>query len=608
MCGIVGYIGSGKAEKAILKGLEKLEYRGYDSAGIALIEKEGLFACKSKGRMQALTEKLRAHSLEGSVGIGHTRWATHGAPSDINSHPHLNQKKTLAVVHNGIVENYIELKEELIKLGYIFLSETDTEVIVHLIDRYYEGDLLKAVRRAARDLRGAYALGVISSEHPDEIVAVRMESPLVVGIGKGESLLASDIPALLEYTNQVLFIENGEFVRLQANCVTLFDAEGEEVSRELFEVDWDIEAASKGGYEHFTLKEIMEQPRAIEQTLGRRLDGEGRLVLEQVKLTEKDLAEIRKICMVGCGSAYHAGLVGSVLFERWADIRVENDIASEFRYKDPRIGEHTLMIAISQSGETADTLAAVKEAKRKGARILSITNVVGSSITRISDDVVYTWAGPEIGVCSTKAYTTQLLAVYMLALHLGKLKKTLTEDMYLSMIELLSRLPKQAEHMLLETERYQKTAARIRDARSIFYIGRGLDRYTALEGALKLKEISYIHTEAFAAGELKHGTIALIEEGTPVIVVCTQRELYEKTLSNVQEVRARGAYVIGILPKNLQEETGLFDEVMLLEETSDVLAPILAAIPTQLIAYHTAALMGNDVDKPRNLAKSVTVE
>lgn len=608
MCGIVGYIGKGKADVAILNGLEKLEYRGYDSAGIAVIEKGGLFSCKSRGRLQALKEKLKETSLEGRVGIGHTRWATHGAPSDLNSHPHLNQKQTLAVVHNGIIENYISLKEELTELGYTFLSETDTEVIVHLIDRYYEGDLLQAVRRAVDRLRGAYAIGVISADNPEEIIAVRMESPLVVGIGEEECLLASDIPALLEYTNRVLFIENGELVRLCREGARIYSGQGEEIAREVFTVDWDIESASKGGYEHFTLKEIMEQPQAIEQTLGSRMNEEGKLVLDQVKLTESELDEIRKICIVGCGSAYHAGLVGSVLFERWADIRVETDIASEFRYRNPRIGEHTLMIAVSQSGETADTLAAVKEAKRRGARILSVTNVVGSSITRISDDVLYTWAGPEIGVCSTKAYTTQLLAMYMLALHFGKLKKTVSEDLYLSMVEVLSRLPRQAERILQDTENYRRMAEVLRGAKSIFYIGRGLDRYTALEGALKLKEISYIHTEAFAAGELKHGTIALIEEGTPVIALCTQRELYEKMLSNVQEVRARGAYVIGILPKNLSEEAGFFDERIPLEETSDIIMPILAAIPTQLIAYHTADLMGNDVDKPRNLAKSVTVE
>lgn len=608
MCGIVGYIGKRQAQEVILQGLEKLEYRGYDSAGIAVVEGGKLSAHKFKGRLSVLEDYLNGKPLHAHLGIGHTRWATHGAPSDINSHPHLNQENTIAVVHNGIIENYMELKEELIQKGYEFKSETDTEIIAHTIDSLYEGDLLEAVNKARAIFRGAYAIGVICSQNPDEMVAVRMESPLVVGLGEGENFIASDIPALLKYTNKVHFIDNGETVHLTKDKITIYNETGQEVSKEVFSVNWDVESASKGGYDHYTLKEIFEQPEGIRNTLMRRLDKEGKIKLDDVKLTKEDLAKITKVYIVGCGTAYHAGLIGRYAIEKLAKIPVETDIASEFRYRDPFVDENTLLIVISQSGETADTLAAIRSAKKKGARILSVTNVVGSSVARESDDVFYTWAGPEIGVCSTKAYTTQLTALYMIALNMALTKGTVEEATYMDHIEKLKTLPESVAKVLEDVSQYQQIADQIQDAKSIFYIGRGLDYQTAMEGALKLKEISYIHTEAFAAGELKHGTIALIEEGTPVVAIGTQADLHEKMLSNIQEVKARGAYVIGIFPESMKAQQTFANQAIWLPEVDDFFAPILSTVPTQLIAYYTSVIKGNDVDKPRNLAKSVTVE
>lgn len=608
MCGIVGYVGNKNAQEVILQGLEKLEYRGYDSSGIAINGKGHIEYKKLKGRLSVLEDYLKEIPLVGNVGIGHTRWATHGAPSDVNSHPHLNEKETIAVVHNGIIENYSVLKEELIKKGYKFKSETDTEVVAHLLDSLYDGDLLSTVFKAIEKLRGAYALGVISSNNPDELVAVRKESPLVVGVGKGENFIASDIPALLKYTKDVYFLENGEIVYLTKDNVKIYDENRNEVKRDIFTVDWDVEAASKGGYDHFMLKEIYEQPGAIKETLLRRLDENGRIVLDDIKLTKEDLDKISKVYIVACGTAYHAGLVGRYAIEKFAKIPVEPDVASEFRYREPFIDENTLLIAVSQSGETADTLAAIREAKNKGARILSITNVLGSSVARESDDVFYTWAGPEIAVASTKAYTTQLVALYMVALHMAIIKESITEDYYFEIIEKMKELPEKVEEILKKSNEIKEIAEIIKDKNSAFYIGRGLDYQTSMEGALKLKEISYIHTEAFAAGELKHGTIALIEKETPVIAVASQDYLYEKMVSNIQEVKARGAYTIAIVKEGLDKSLNHADETIYIPEVDNILAPVLTVVPTQLLAYYTSVIKGNDVDKPRNLAKSVTVE
>ncbi len=608
MCGIVGYVGKKNAQEVILQGLEKLEYRGYDSAGIAIVEDGVIKSEKFKGRLAVLSDFLEANPIKGSLGIGHTRWATHGAPSDENSHPHLNADNTIAVVHNGIIENYVSLKEDLIAKGYKFKSQTDTEVIVHLLDSLYEGNLLEAVNKLTSIIRGAYAIGVVCSKSPNEMVAVRNESPLIVGLGQDENFIASDIPALLKYTRDVCILENGETVHLTPEKVTIYSPDKKEVKRDKFTVDWDVESASKGGYDHFMLKEIHEQPTAIKDTLLRRLDENGKIKLDDIKLTKEDLEKISKVYIVACGTAYNAGLVGRYAIEKFAQIPVEPDIASEFRYREPFIDQNTLLIVISQSGETLDTLAAIREAKRKGARILSVTNVVGSSVARESDDVFYTWAGPEIAVASTKAYTTQMTALYMIALDLALTKGTITEEFYFDMIEKMKVLPAKVEKILENYEDIKQVAKEIKDKHSAFYLGRGLDYQTAMEGALKLKEISYIHTEAFAAGELKHGTIALIEEGTPVIAIASQERLYEKMLSNIQEVKARGAYVIAIANENRKEIEAQADRVIYVPEVDDILAPVLTAVPTQLIAYYTSLIKGNDVDKPRNLAKSVTVE
>ncbi|WP_352407583.1 glutamine--fructose-6-phosphate transaminase (isomerizing) [Acetoanaerobium noterae] len=608
MCGIVGYVGKKNAQEVILQGLEKLEYRGYDSAGIAIVEDGVIKSEKFKGRLSVLSDFLEANPIKGSLGIGHTRWATHGAPSDENSHPHLNKDNTIAVVHNGIIENYVSLKEDLIAKGYKFKSQTDTEVIVHLLDSLYEGNLLEAVNKLTSIIRGAYAIGVVCSKSPNEMVAVRNESPLIVGLGQDENFIASDIPALLKYTRDVCILENGETVHLTPEKVTIYSPDKKEVKRDKFTVDWDVESASKGGYDHFMLKEIHEQPTAIKDTLLRRLDENGKIKLDDIKLTKEDLEKISKVYIVACGTAYNAGLVGRYAIEKFAQIPVEPDIASEFRYREPFIDQNTLLIVISQSGETLDTLAAIREAKRKGARILSVTNVVGSSVARESDDVFYTWAGPEIAVASTKAYTTQMTALYMIALDLALTKGTITEEFYFDMIEKMKELPAKVEKILENYEDIKQVAKEIKDNHSAFYLGRGLDYQTAMEGALKLKEISYIHTEAFAAGELKHGTIALIEEGTPVIAIASQERLYEKMLSNIQEVKARGAYVIAIANENRKEIEAQANRVIYVPEVDDILAPVLTAVPTQLIAYYTSLIKGNDVDKPRNLAKSVTVE
>ncbi|MDS6210772.1 glutamine--fructose-6-phosphate transaminase (isomerizing) [Clostridioides difficile] len=610
MCGIVGYLGSRKAAEVIVEGLSKLEYRGYDSAGVAVNssnEKE-LNIRKFKGRLSVLAEDLEKNPIDGNLGIGHTRWATHGEPSDVNSHPHFNQAKTIAVVHNGIIENYMEIKEELISEGVKFESQTDTEVIAHLVDKYYEGNLLDAVYKTISKLRGAYALGVICKEHGNELVAVRKDSPLVVGVGEGENFIASDIPALLKYTRDVYFLENGEVVHLKDENVTVYDSNRNLVEKEVFHVTWDVEAASKGGYDYFMSKEIHEQPTGVRETLERRLDDNGNIILDSINISKEDLEKINKVYIVACGTAYNAGLLGKYAIEKFVNIPVITDIASEFRYSDPFVDENSLVILVSQSGETADTLAVLRDSKAKGARILSITNVVGSSIARESDDVFYTWAGPEVAVASTKAYTTQITSLYMIALDFAIKKGTITREFYDSMISKMKEIPSKIQEILDNEEYIKEVAKTVVSSEHAFYLGRGIDYSLAMEGSLKLKEISYIHAEAFAAGELKHGTIALIEKGTPVIAIATQEKLFEKMVSNMEEVRTRGAYVVAIAQSHNKDVEKAADKIIYIPNSDDILSPILAVVPMQLLAYHVSVLRGCDVDKPRNLAKSVTVE
>ncbi len=609
MCGIVGYLGNRQATEVLVEGLSKLEYRGYDSAGVAVNVGNELEIRKFKGRLAILAEDLENNPINGGLGIGHTRWATHGEPSDVNSHPHFNMAKTIAVVHNGIIENYMELREELQAEGVVFLSQTDTEVVAHLLDKFYEGNLLDAVYKATEKLRGAYALGVICKDNNNELVAVRKDSPLIVGIGEDENFIASDIPAILKYTRNVYFLENDEYVHIQGSNVTILDENRNVVEKELNEITWDVEAASKAGYDHFMLKEIYEQPSGDKETLIRRLNSDGEIQLDDIKMTNEDLEKINRVYIVACGTAYHAGLVGKFAIEKFAHIPVITDIASEFRYRDPFIDDKTLLILVSQSGETADTLASLRYAKEKGARILSVTNVVGSSIARESDDVFYTWAGPEISVASTKAYTTQLVSFYMIALDFAIKKGTISREYYNEMIEKLKDMPELVSKALeQETHIKEDVAKELKNATSAFYLGRGLDYNLAMEGALKIKEISYIHAEAFAAGELKHGTIALIEEGTPVIAIATQEELFEKMVSNMQEVKARGAYVIAVAQEHNKEVEKAADKVIYIPNVDDILSSILTVLPLQLLSYYVAVQRGCDVDKPRNLAKSVTVE
>ncbi|NFR24445.1 glutamine--fructose-6-phosphate transaminase (isomerizing) [Clostridium sporogenes] len=608
MCGIVGYVGFRKASDVIVDGLTKLEYRGYDSAGIAVNDGKEIEFQKYKGRLNVLSENLESKPMEGTIGIGHTRWATHGVPSDVNSHPHLNMDETIAVVHNGIIENYMEIKEWLISEGVKFKSETDTEVIAHLVDHYYEGDLLQAVFKTIKKLRGAYALGVVCKDNPEQLVAVRKDSPLIVGIGENENFIASDVPAILKYTRDVYFLDNGEVVTLEKNKVTIYNEKEEKITKEPFHVMWDVEAASKGGHDHFMIKEINEQPNGIKETLVRRLDEDGKIRLDDIKLTKEDLDEINKIYIVACGTAYNAGITGRYAIERFAKIAVETDVASEFRYRNPFIDDKTLIIVVSQSGETADTLAVVREGKEKGARVLAITNVVGSSIAREADDVFYTWAGPEVAVASTKAYTTQLVALYMIALDMGIKRGTITEKFYNDIINELKLIPEKVQKILDQHDEIKEIAKEIKDNEHAFYIGRGLDYNLSLEGSLKIKEISYMHAEAFAAGELKHGTIALIEENTPVVATMTQTDLFEKSISNIKEVKSRGAHVIAITQEGNKEAEQVGDRVIYIPRTNDILQSIIAVVPHQLLAYYVAILKDRDVDKPRNLAKSVTVE
>lgn len=609
MCGIVGYVGEGRAKEVIIEGLKRLEYRGYDSAGIALNINNRIEVRKHVGEIRNLEKLIGDDEFDSNIGIGHTRWATHGAPSDINAHPHVNQDSTVAVVHNGIIENFVELREMLIEdYGVEFKSETDTEVIAHLVGIYNKGDLVDAVYKATAKMRGAYAIAVVSSADPDRIVAVRKDAPLVAGIGKGCNFIASDIPALLKYVREVYLIENDETVVLDKDSISIYDENRNPVKRDVFHVTWDSDAAEKDGYEHFMLKEIHEQPKGIAETLNRRLDENGEIKLDGIEISKEELENINRIYIVACGTAYHAGLVGKTLIEKYVGIPVEVDVASEFRYRDPFVDDKTLFIAVSQSGETLDTLAALREAKRKGARVLSVVNVVGSSVARESDDVFYTWAGPEIAVASTKAYTTQLVSMYLIALHMGRKKGSVDDATLEAVIGELRELPDKIEYILTKEKDIEKIAKKIYKNNSVFYIGRGVDCAVAYEGSLKLKEISYINSFAIAAGELKHGTIALMEPGTLVVSLATQDKLFEKMISNIEEVQARGAYILGIAKINNREIEKHSDETIYIPNCMDDVTPVLAVVPLQLLAYHIAKLRGCNIDKPKNLAKSVTVE
>lgn len=611
MCGIVGYTGRDNARDIIIDGLKKLEYRGYDSAGIALLMDGKINIRKHVGGIENLENLIVGENLYSHTGIGHTRWATHGAPSDINAHPHVSEDGRVAIVHNGIIENYVELKEELIShYGVHFKSETDSEVVAHLIGLYMkESDCLEdAVYKAMGRMRGAYAIVAISADDPDKLVAVRKDAPLIAGLGKGSNFIASDIPALLKYVKEIYLIENGEMVVVTPDSVKIFDENRTPVKREVFHVTWDVDAAEKEGYEHFMLKEIFEQPKGISETINRRLDEKGMIKLDGISLTREELNRFSKIYIVACGTAYHAGLVGKTIIEKFAKIPVEVDVASEFRYRDPLVDENTLFIAISQSGETLDTLAALREAKRKGARILSVVNVVGSSVARESDDVFYTWAGPEIAVASTKAYTTQLTCMYLLGLYMGLERGTITEEFYRDFIGELSVIPEKLEGYLKKIGEIEALAKILYNRDQVFFIGRGLDSSIAYEGSLKLKEISYINSFAIAAGELKHGTIALMEPGTLVLALATQDFLYEKMISNIQEIKARGAHVLSIAKEGNRAIEAQSNEVIYIPPCRDELTPLLSVVPLQLFSYFVAKERGCNIDKPKNLAKSVTVE
>lgn len=609
MCGIVGYVGSKQAAPILLDGLSKLEYRGYDSAGIAVIDNDKIDLKKAKGRLAVLSEKIDGGAaMHGTVGIGHTRWATHGEPSDVNSHPHLSMSGRFAVVHNGIIENYISLKKKLISKGFEFVSETDTEVIAHLFEYYYKGDIVDAMIKVIERVEGSYALGVLCSDFPDRFVAVRKASPMIVGLGEGENFIASDVTAILKHTRNVYYLEDNEIVVLKRDNVTVYNMDKEEVEKEVFVVNWDVSAAEKGGYEHFMMKEMEEQPKALRDTISPRIK-DGKIVLDDISLTTEDIKKIRKIFIVACGSAYHVGFVGKYIIEKMCRIPVEVQVASEFRYCDPLVGKDDLVIVISQSGETADTLAGLKEAKNHGARILSIVNVVGSAIANASDDVIYTWAGPEIAVATTKAYSTQLAVMYLISLYMADKLGMVTSGEYAKYLRDIEDLPEKVKEILEHKDNIQYLASLFYSSHSIFFIGRNLDYAVSLEGSLKLKEISYIHSEAYAAGELKHGTISLIEEGTLVVALATGNDLFDKTISNVKEVKARGAVVMGLTTREHYDDMAdVCDHVVIIPDSDEFTLPSLAVVPLQLFGYYVASLKGCDIDKPRNLAKSVTVE
>lgn len=612
MCGIVGYIGGNEAAKFLIDGLTKLEYRGYDSAGIAVYNGENIRVEKSEGKLANLKAKIAGDTPAGNIGIGHTRWATHGGPSDVNSHPHTDCNGDFAVVHNGIIENYLTLKEGLMERGHVFKSETDTEVVAHLMEEAYEacgGNFKDAVKYVLKQISGSYSLVFLSRRDPDMLICTKQDNPLVIGLGSGENFIASDIPAIINHTRRTYIIADGEIAFVKKDSIWVENRNGEPITKKVFEVNWNAEAAEKGGYEHFMLKEIHEQAKAIRNTLTKRIAQDSScIVLDELKWTPEFLGSFKKVFIVACGTAYHAGLVGKYYIEKLARIPVECDIASEFRYRQPIIDDQTLTIVVSQSGETSDTLAALKEAKRLGSHTLAVTNVVGSSVAREADQTIYTWAGPEIAVASTKAYTTQLIVMLMLALYMAQLKKSVEADRLKEIITGLRNIPAQINETLEDTEPIKMFAVKYANVENAFFIGRLLDYYVALEGSLKLKEISYIHAEAYAAGELKHGPLALIMPGVPIVAIATQKSVYEKTVSNIKEMKARGAVVIGISSQQDKELVKYVDYVIRVPEADELLNPLLTVIPLQLLAYYVAIARGNDVDKPRNLAKSVTVE
>ena len=608
MCGIVGYIGTKQAAPIILDGLNKLEYRGYDSSGMAVYDGNKINITKSVGRLKVLENLTHGgETMPGICGIGHTRWATHGVPNDTNAHPHFNMDETITVVHNGIIENYLQLRQTLTDRGYKFVSETDTEVLAHLLDYYYKGNPLEAVTKVLHRVEGSYALGILFADCPDQIFAARKDSPLIVGQNEDGCFIASDVPAILKYTRNVYYVDNQEVVRLHGDHMHFYTVDEEEITKEAVTIEWDADAAEKAGYEHFMLKEMYEQPKTVTDTLMPRIKNND-IVIEELNMTDEELKSIKKIHIVACGSAYHAGVTGKYVIEGLARIPVEVDLASEFRYRNPILEEGAMVVVISQSGETADTLAALRESKARGFKVLGIVNVVGSSIAREADNVMYTWAGPEIAVATTKAYSAQLTALYLLAMKLGKVRGQLDEQTFASLLGDLKCLPDQIELLLNNKLKIQKFANRYVGAKDVFFIGRGIDYAISLEGSLKLKEISYIHSEAYAAGELKHGTISLIEEGTLVAAVSTQPDLYAKTISNMVEVKARGAFVLAVTCEENKEIEKAADYVIYIPETNRYFANSLAIIPLQLFGYYVSVGKGCDVDKPRNLAKSVTVE
>lgn len=608
MCGIVGYIGYEEATPLLLKGLAKLEYRGYDSAGVAVFNGDGFKVVKSIGKIKVLSDLLDGgRNLPGNVGIGHTRWATHGEPSEINSHPHTSMSGKFTVVHNGIIENYIKLRNFLISEGIKFKSDTDTEVIAQLLEYVYDGDFFDAVIKMLEKIEGSYALGIMCNDYPDQIIAARKDNPLIIGLGDDENFIASDVTAIVEKTKDIIRLADGEVAILKKDGVKVYNLSKQEVDPEKIYVDWDISASGKDGYDHFMLKEIMEQPEAIRRTINPRIQ-DGKIVLDEISLSEKDLRGISKIVMLACGSAYHVACVAKYIFEDLLRKPVEVDLASEFRYRNPIIDDSVLVITISQSGETADTLAALREAKKRGAKVLSIVNVVGSTIANDSDDVIYTWAGPEIAVATTKAYSTQLSVVYLLALYMAEKLSMISSEDYSRYIDELKLLPEKIESILEQKDIIKEFASRYFNANDVFFIGRNIDYAVSLEGSLKLKEISYIHSEAYAAGELKHGTISLIEDGTLIVALATQSKLFDKMISNIKEVKARGAVVMAVDSFNNQEMSEESDCEIQIPKICDLMSASLTVIPLQLFSYYVALMKGCDIDKPRNLAKSVTVE
>ena len=611
MCGIVGYVGTQEAAPILLDGLRRLEYRGYDSAGMAVCGPEGLQVCKTRGRLQALADLTEeGRTLTGTLGVGHTRWATHGEPNDINAHPQVSQSGLFAVVHNGIIENYALLRAQLTAKGYTFRSETDTEVVAQLLDYYYAAsrDVFEAVNSMLSAVEGAYALGIVCAAAPDRLIAARKDAPLLLGYGDGENFIASDVTALLRHTRDIVYMDDGELAIVTCGGIRIYDERRRPIEKEHHHIDWDVDAAEKGGYDHFMLKEIYEQPDAIARAITGRIR-DGRVVLSDLTMTDREIRELGRVCIVACGSSYHVGMVGKYVLERLLRRPVEVSLASEFRYSDPIVGKGDLVIVISQSGETLDSMAALREAKKRGARILSIVNVVGSSIARESHDVLYTWAGPEIAVATTKAYSTQMVVLNLLGLYFGDILGTVDFDTYTAMVQGIEALPAQMAHILSDTAEIQAAARELAGHEQIFFIGRNLDYALSLEGSLKLKEISYIHSEAYASGELKHGTISLIEEGTPVIAAATYMPLFDKAMSNVVEVQARGARVLALTTETGAERMhSRVARVLTVPETETMLLPQLGVVPLQLLAYYIALARGCDIDKPRNLAKSVTVE